>query len=244
MLAAAVVVVIAACLWLEILSCLSVYMRKPILRQGMLRPEWAPVCSGIKVEERVRANADWLFKCVGSAHAVLTNPTARAELDADLAAREGRASYRSTAAGYNMRPGGAHYGNRYVHVFCYCQGCQVQLVNAWIFLFREHQMGTGCIQHYPLAGAGALALACMHTPGGLHVGLTICSETGHDPDHAGRGAHAQTMRTTAMAGAQVREREGQLALVTAGTTMLPRKRAAAMTTPIIRAGSRIVLGCV
>ena len=64
-----------------------------------------------QVEERVRANADWLFKCVGSAHAVLTDPTARAELDADLAAREGRASYRS--AGYEARRGGPNsYSNR------------------------------------------------------------------------------------------------------------------------------------
>ena len=34
----------------------------------------------------MRTNADWLFKCVGAAHAVLADPKARRELDADLSA--------------------------------------------------------------------------------------------------------------------------------------------------------------
>ncbi len=37
-------------------------------------------------------NADWLFKCVGAANAVLSDPKERRELDADLAAQEGRAA--------------------------------------------------------------------------------------------------------------------------------------------------------
>ncbi len=51
-----------------------------------------------QVLARVRDNADWLFKCVGAANAAITDPAARRQLDADLAAQEGR------AAGYGYSP--------------------------------------------------------------------------------------------------------------------------------------------
>ncbi len=57
-----------------------------------------------QVQARVRDKADWLFKCVGAAHAALTDPAERRQLDADLAAQEGRASSASYYSNLYSQP--------------------------------------------------------------------------------------------------------------------------------------------
>lgn len=57
-----------------------------------------------QVQARVRDKADWLFKCVGAAHAALTDPAERRQLDADLAAQEGRASTASYRSNFYSQP--------------------------------------------------------------------------------------------------------------------------------------------
>ncbi len=52
----------------------------------------------------MRTNADWLFKCVGAAHAVLADPKARRELDADL-----------SAGAFPARGGGGGSGSGWYH---------------------------------------------------------------------------------------------------------------------------------
>lgn len=60
-----------------------------------------------QVQARVRDSADWLFKFVGAAHAAITDAAARRQLDADLAAQEGRAAsaaYYSSSSYYTRSP--------------------------------------------------------------------------------------------------------------------------------------------
>lgn len=62
-----------------------------------------------QTEQRVRDNADWLFKCIAEAHTVLTDPTARLELDSGLARQERRggsasAHQRARTGSYRASP--------------------------------------------------------------------------------------------------------------------------------------------
>ena len=68
----------------------------------LARGECAGMCE--QVQARVRDKADWLFKCVGAAHAALTDPAERRQLDADLAAQEGRASSASYYSNLYSQP--------------------------------------------------------------------------------------------------------------------------------------------
>ena len=57
----------------------------------------------VQVEYRVRDNANWLFKGIAEAHTVLTDPAARAELDADLARQDRRGATAGTGS-YRAAP--------------------------------------------------------------------------------------------------------------------------------------------
>ena len=55
----------------------------------------------VQTEQRVRDNADWLFKCIAEAHTILTDPTERQELDSGLARQE---RHQRARAGSSYRP--------------------------------------------------------------------------------------------------------------------------------------------
>lgn len=56
----------------------------------------------VQTEQRVRDNADWLFKCIAEAHTTLTDPTERQELDSGLARQERH--QRARAGSYRASP--------------------------------------------------------------------------------------------------------------------------------------------
>ena len=113
---------------------------------------------GCQVEERVRANADWLFKCVGAAHAVLGDPAQRAELDADLDARaKGRSSYYA-------RPSGG-YGSR-----CALRPSSLSQPAAVLSALPfPHASAGACLQEMMLKQR-PMAVALQHSGCGMHAG--------------------------------------------------------------------------
>jgi hypothetical protein len=78
-----------------------------------------------QVQARVRDNADWLFKCVGAANAALSDTALRRQLDADLAAQEGRGYYSAYSS-----PSSSHYYSREADLFSRSCPFLISLLNS------------------------------------------------------------------------------------------------------------------
>lgn len=79
-----------------------------------------------QVQARVRDNADWLFKCVGAANAALSDTALRRQLDADLAAQEGRGYYSAYSS-----PSSSHYYSREADLFSRSCPFLISLLNSF-----------------------------------------------------------------------------------------------------------------